>query len=274
MSFPQSVTRSARAVVTGAGSGIGAAIARELAARNSAVVCADLNEASAQKVADAIVAQGGEALAVACDVRDRAALERLAAQAGEFFGANPSLIVNNAGIGAGGVPADRLSLEDWQQTIDTNLWSVIHGCHIFVPLLRGQAHAGVLNIASTASFSAAPTMASYNVSKAGVLALTETLHAELKAAGIHVTAVCPTFVKTGIVEAGRMTNSSKDFSARAMRMTGVSAEMVARKALKGLERNELYVLPQLDARLIWSVKRHLPRSYSRLTALVGARVAG
>lgn len=271
MAKPTSYTRKARAVVTGAGSGIGAAIALELAARGSAVVCADIKLAGAQQTAGQIGEQGGDALAVACDVRKREEIEALAGKAQDYFAARPTLIVNNAGIGVGGLAADQLSLEDWQQTIDTNLWSVIHGCHIFVPLLRAEKNAGVLNIASAASFSAAPTMASYNVSKAGVLALTETLHAELKGAGIHVTAVCPTFVKTAIVEQGRISNSSKDLATRAMRVTGVSAQSVARKALGGLERNELYVLPQLDARLIWHFKRHLPRSYSRVTTLLGAR---
>src|SRR6478752_4316359 len=211
-------SRDAAAVITGAGSGIGAAFATELARRGGRVVCSDIDEKAARATADAILGDGGDALAVRCDVTRIDDMHCLAADAQEWFDGPPTLVVNNAGVGAGGTPIGEASLDDWNWVLSINLWGPIHGCHVFAPILReaGQP-AGIINVAAAAAFGAAPGMAAYNVSKAGVLSLSETLAAELSGTGVNVTVLCPTFVKTNIVESGRISDKSTQMASRLMR---------------------------------------------------------
>ena len=266
-------SHGASAVVTGAGSGIGRAFAIELARRGGRVVCSDINPDSAAETAQLIRTAGGQAWSTACDVRSLESMQLLAGVALAELGQAPDLVINNAGIGAGGRRIGEFGIEDWQATIDVNLWGVIHGCHVFVPLLRRRGHGGILNVASTASFAAAPKMGAYNVTKAAVLALTETLAAELADTGVRVSALCPTFVKTNIVRDGRIDDGTSRMAAQLMSWTGVSADRVARTALDGLDRGQLYVLPQLDARMVWRLKRYAPVSYARGAGLMGRLMA-
>jgi len=265
-------THGAAAVVTGAGSGIGAAFAVELGRRGGAVVCSDINEAAAQNTADAIVEQGAKAVAVRCDVSRFDDVRELAEQSQSWFGAPPTLVINNAGVGAGGDAIGDTPLDDWVWTLGINLWGPIHGCHVFAPILReaGPSHAprGIINVASAAAFGAAPGMAAYNVSKAGVLSLSETLAAELSGTAIRVTVLCPTFVKTNIVESGRITEESGELATKLMRWTGFSADKVARMCLDAHDRGELYCMPQLDAKIGWNVKRLAPQTYTRAVGVV------
>ena len=122
----------------------------------------------------------------------------LAASAEAWHGCPPDLVINNAGIGAGGRPVGEAPLAEWERTLGVNLWGVIHGCHVFVPRLREQDRGGVINVASAAGFAAAPGMAAYNVTKAGVVSLSETLAAEFSGTDLAVTVLCPTFVRTNI----------------------------------------------------------------------------
>lgn len=262
-------THGARAVVTGAGSGIGRAFALELSRRAGSIVCADIDLASARATAADIETGGGRALAVRCNVSREPQVRKLAAQAADWFEAPPSLVINNAGIGSGGGPVGRTSLDDWRRTLDVNLWGVINGCHVFVPILRQQGSGGLINVASVASFAAAPRMAAYNVSKAGVLSLTETLAAELAGSGVRVTALCPTFVRTAIFDGELIDPGAAALSRRLGKLIGFSPERVARMALSGHDRGRLYVLPQPDARAVWQLKRTLPRTFSKLGGLAG-----
>ncbi len=260
-------SRAADAVITGAGSGIGAAFAVELARRGGRVVCSDVDETAARATADDIVAAGGEALALHCDVAQLDDVIQLAKSAQEWFGGPPTLVVNNAGVGAGGTPIGDTDIDDWNWVLGINLWGPIHGCHVFAPILREAGYGGIVNVASAAAFGAAPGMAAYNVSKAGVLSLSETLSAELSGTGVHVTVLCPTFVKTNIVEAGRITDKSTQMADRLMRWTGFSPERVARTCLDTLDRGGLYCMPQPDARIGWGIKRLTPTVYTRAAGL-------
>ncbi|WP_067842696.1 SDR family NAD(P)-dependent oxidoreductase [Mycolicibacterium wolinskyi] len=266
----------ANAVVTGAGSGIGAAFASELAARGSRVVCSDIDEEAARRTADAILADGGQATAMHCDVSLIDEVVKLADEAQAWFGGPPSLVINNAGVGAGGKPVGSIELDDWRWVLGINLWGPIHGCHVFTPILRaagtGQPR-GIINVASAAAFGAAPGMAAYNVSKAGTLSLSETLAAELAGTGINVTVLCPTFVKTNIVQSGRITSESSELADRLMRWTGFSAQRVARMCLDTNDRGGLYCMPQPDARIGWGIKRLTPTVYTRAVGLTN-RITG
>jgi len=267
------ISRGACAVVTGAGSGIGRAFALELARRGGRVICSDINLEGASETAALINDAGGKAWALFCDVRQLASVQALAEFAERELGQAADLVINNAGIGAGGKPIGDISMDDWHATLDVNLWGVIHGCHVFTPRLRELGYGGIINVGSTASFAAAPSMAAYNVSKAAVLALTETLAAELAGSGVRVSALCPTFVKTNIVRDGRIDAGSSRLASRLMEWTGVSADGVVRKTLDALDRGQLYVLPQLDARIVWATKRLAPASYSFGSGLIGRVMA-
>lgn len=262
-------SRDGAAVVTGAGSGIGAAFAIELAHRGNRVVCSDIDEVAAQRTVETITAAGGAAIAAHCDVSRIEDVEALAAQAQSWFDGPPTLVVNNAGVGAGGQPVGEISLDDWHWTLGVNLWGPIHGCHVFTPILRAADQlAGIINVASAASFGAAPGMAAYNVSKAATLSLSETLAAELSGTPIAVTALCPTFVKTNIVNAGRITAGSTALADRLMRWTGMAPDKVARMCLDTNDRGGLYCMPQFDARIGWGIKRFAPETFTRTVGIV------
>src|SRR3954452_10174355 len=237
-------SNKAAAVITGAGSGIGAAFATELARRGGRVVCSDIDEAAAQTTADGIVAAGGEAMATRCDVAQLEDVIQLAKVSQDWLGGPPTVVINNAGVGAGGTAIGETEIDDWNWVLGINLWGPIHGCHVFAPILReagcAERSRGIINVASAAAFGAAPNMAAYNVSKAGVLSLSETLAAELSGTGIGVTVLCPTFVKTNIVESGRISEQSSELATILMRWTGFSAEKVARVCLDAHDRGDLY----------------------------------
>ncbi|MBU1267655.1 MAG: SDR family NAD(P)-dependent oxidoreductase [Gammaproteobacteria bacterium] len=294
--FGKKISKGANAVVTGAGSGIGRAFALEIVRRGGRVVCADINLERAQETVDLIMGMVAgkmknpdlvfvpQAWAVKCDVSKLKDVEALADKAERVFTGTEGgtdgdtaidLVVNNAGVGAGGKPVGETTIDDWKWTIGVNLWGVIHGCHVFAPRLRKKgatSKCGIINVASTASFAAAPLMGAYNVTKAGALALSETLAAEMAGTGVNVTALCPTFVKTNITKDGRIDAASNKLANQLMEWTGVSADGVVKETLNALDKGQLYVLPQLDARMIWRMKRLMPRSYTRGAGLL-ARVA-
>jgi NAD(P)-dependent dehydrogenase (short-subunit alcohol dehydrogenase family) len=262
-------SRNADAVITGAGSGIGAAFATELVRRGGRVLCSDIDADAAQTTADALTAAGGTARATRCDVTDVDDVFALADTAQSWFGGAPTVVINNAGVGAGGAPIGEIDLADWKWVLGINLWGPIHGCHVFAPILRNAGRpAGIINVASAAAFGAAPGMAAYNVSKAGTLSLSETLSAELAGTGVTVTALCPTFVKTNIVGSGRISDRSTTLADNLMRWIGISADRVARMCLDTLDRGGLYCMPQPEARIGWGIKRFTPTVYTRAAGLV------
>ena len=258
----------ADAVITGAGSGIGAAFATELARRGGRIVCSDIDEGAARKTADAIVADGGRALALRCDVTDADEMGLLAQEAQSWFDGPPTLVINNAGVGAGGSMIGDTDLTDWNWVLNINLWGPIHGCHVFAPILRDAGRpAGIINVASAAAFGALPGMAAYNVSKAGTLSLSETLAAEMTGTDVNVTVLCPTFVKTNIVDSGRISVKSTQLADQLMRWTGFSPERVAKTCLDTNDRGGLYCMPQPDARIVWGIKRFTPTVFTRAVGL-------
>lgn len=262
-------SHQANAVVTGAGSGIGRAFARELAKRRGRVVCADIDEAAAKETVMLIEQRGGEAIAIECDVADEGQVRELATSAEAWLGRPPDLVINNAGIGAGGRPVGETPLADWRRTLGINLWGVIHGCHVFVPRLREQGRGGIINVASAAGFTAAPGMAAYNVTKAGVVSLSETLAAEFSGTDVAVTVLCPTFVRTNIFGGDLIDPAAADLARKIASRVGFSPERVARMTLNAHDRGRLYVMPQLDAKALWRLKRLAPAQYAQIAGLMG-----
>jgi len=261
------VSKDSRAIVTGAASGIGQAFAIELARRGGQVVVSDIDMLGAQRTVTAIEDVGGTAVAAHCDVSQLESVRQLATEACRWFEGAPTLVINNAGVGAGGSVIGDAPIQDWEWTLGINLWGPIYGCHVFAPMLREAGYGGIINVASAASFGAAPRMAAYNVSKAGVLSLSETLAAEMAGTGVKVSVLCPTFVKTNIVESGRINAKASAAANRLMRF-GMSPAKVARICLDAHDRGGLHVMPQIDAKVGWQIKRTAPHTYTRVVGLV------
>ncbi len=261
-----------RAVITGAGSGLGRAFAEELASRGAKLLLSDINATGLEETASRARALGaGDVLTQTTDVRKADEVERLAALADDRWGGS-DLVINNAGVAVGG-PVGEVPLEDWRWVVDINLWGVIYGCHAFVPRFRKQRSGHVLNVASAAGLISTPNLAPYNVTKAGVVALSESLWAELSATGVGVTVLCPTFFKTNIAKAGRTSGMAKAaaFAEKLMDRAKIDARGVARAALKGVEDDALYVLPMADGRWMWRVKRVMPGALGKVLGAVGRR---
>ncbi len=247
----------ARVVITGAGDGLGRALALEFGKRGARVLVSDLDEARAKETARLLERSGAEAHAMRVDVGDPEAVRALAERADALWG-GADVLVNNAGIAVVGEFA-QIPLEKWRLELDVNLNGVIYGCHHFVPRLARNADGGyVLNVASSAGLLSAPLMAPYNVTKAGVVALSETLYAELAPQRIRVTALCPTFFRTNIHRRAEAFGGNTGEAAN--KLVGEarwSAEQIAVHAVDGMLAEKLYVIPQLDGKLLWRAKRAL-----------------
>jgi NAD(P)-dependent dehydrogenase (short-subunit alcohol dehydrogenase family) len=192
------------AVVTGAASGIGRALAERFAREQMSVVLADIEERPLGEARDAIVAQGANAIAVRTDVARWQDVEELARRTFEAFG-TAHVVCNNAGIALGG-PAWELSHADWEWIIGVDLWSVVHGIRAFVPRMVAQGEGHVVNTASIAGLLSAPGMAAYCATKHAVVGLSECLHHDLHlvAGGkVNVSVLCPAWVKTRISDSER-----------------------------------------------------------------------
>ena len=193
------------AVVTGAGSGIGAALATAFGAAGGRVVLADVEEGALERVGAALTADGVEVLAVPTDVSDADAVGRLARATVERFG-RVDVLCNNAGVSTFNLLADQTMI-DWRWVLGVNLWGVVHGVQTFVPIMRAQGTpAHIVNTSSIAGlWSGIPFIGPYAVSKVGVVSLSETLHGELRAeqSPIGVSVLCPSSVGTNVMEAER-----------------------------------------------------------------------
>jgi NAD(P)-dependent dehydrogenase (short-subunit alcohol dehydrogenase family) len=191
-------------VVTGAGSGIGRALALAFAAEGSRVVLADIESDPLAESERLVGEAGAEALAVTTDVTDSDSVETLAAAALERFG-GVHVVCNNAGVGGGGLLKDQ-QLVDWRWVLDVNLWGVVHGVHHFLPLLRRAEEAHIMSTASVAGLIAQPGLGPYNASKFAVVAIMETLFHEMAAdpeANVGVSVLCPGVVNTNITRSQR-----------------------------------------------------------------------
>lgn len=188
------------AVVTGGASGMGRACAARFARAGMNVAVADIDQASLDAVVADLAATGAGAIGVRCDVSKPEDHEALLAAAVDAFGA-VNVVFLNAGVGGGNGPCWKISLEDWRWTVDIDLWGVIHGIRTFVPHLLTHGDGHVVTTASIAGHTSSPYGAPYNVSKHGVVTLTETLYHELARSGaaIGVTCLCPGFVATNII---------------------------------------------------------------------------
>ena len=239
------------AVITGAGSGIGAGIARRAGNLGMTVIAADIDQVAAGAVAGEIRAAGGKAEAIKVDVSRHAELDRLAELVYGRFGA-VRLLVNNAGIETLGycweIPTER-----WEATLNINLHGVIHGVRAFVPrMLASGEECWIANLASIGSFGIMPTQSAYMVTKHAIQSFSESLFLEmqLKGAPIHVSSVIPGYVKSAIFAANQASDEPADAARHRQTMNammqahGMDADEAGRVILEGVAAGRFWVSTQ------------------------------
>jgi NAD(P)-dependent dehydrogenase (short-subunit alcohol dehydrogenase family) len=246
------------AVVTGAASGIGRALAERFAREGMKLVLADVEDGPLGEVKEAIVKSGTEAIAVRMDVSKAAEVDALARRAFEAFG-TAHVVCNNAGVGGGGLMW-QVPEADWAWILGVNLMGVVHGVRAFVPRMIEQGEGHVVNTASIAGLIAGPGMGPYCATKHAVVAMSECLHHELSmttAGKVKVSVLCPAWVKTRIADSGRNRPVSAGESAarertdqektiegmiRAAVDSGIPPEVVAEKVLAAIVEEKFWIL--------------------------------
>ncbi|HSB35771.1 MAG TPA: SDR family oxidoreductase [Thermoanaerobaculia bacterium] len=261
-----------RILITGGASGLGRALAERYARDGWRVAIADVHERRGAETLAALGSIGADALFVRCDVTREADLEAAARSLEEKWG-GVDVVVNNAGVALAGGIAET-SLSDWEWIIDVNLLGVVRGCRVFTPLFRRQGSGRFVNVSSMAGLVHPPMVAAYAATKAGVVALSESLRLELAPDGIRVSAVCPAFFRSNLVESLRasdpaLADQTRDLLGRVRTTAAETAERIHR----GVSRGDFLILTHADGRLAWRLKRLLPVSlYLRLLGWTSARL--
>jgi NAD(P)-dependent dehydrogenase (short-subunit alcohol dehydrogenase family) len=241
------------AVITGGASGIGKAVAWRAAAEGMKLVLADVEEPVLAETAAALAADGADVLPVVTDVADAGSVRALRDRTLEHFG-GAHLVHNNAGVGLGG-PIWEITEEEWRWILGVNLWGVIHGINAFVPLLLEQGEGHVVNTASIAGLSSTPGLGPYTATKHAVVAISESLFKDLRAAAapIGVSVLCPAFVQTGIGRSDRnrpawapehdpASAAERTSFIQAMVDAGIDPKTVADRVLDAVRDGTFYIL--------------------------------
>jgi NAD(P)-dependent dehydrogenase (short-subunit alcohol dehydrogenase family) len=260
------------AIVTGAASGIGRALATALVARGDTVVVADIDGDGAGRVAGELARHGpGTAAPAMVDVRDAAAVRDLVDQARDTYG-RLDLMMNNAGIGVGG-EARELVLAHWDRVIDVNLRGVVHGVHAAYPLMIEQGSGHIVNTASLAGLLPSPGLTPYAMTKHAVVGLSLSLRAEAAAYGVRVTAVCPGVVDTPILDTAGPDDLPKPALSghtrevfRHFQPRFYAPGRLAQDVLRGIDRNAALVVAPASARVAWYLWRYAPLVVTRMAA--------
>ncbi len=259
-----------RVVITGAASGFGRSLALALARKGCRIAIADIDAEGAEETLEMVIREGGSGETYRVDVSVATEVE---AMAEHFFGVwgGVDLLVNNAGVAVGGFVGN-IPLEDWEWLYGVNFWGVVYGCHSFIPRMKVQGGGHILNVASAMGITCLGELAPYNTAKAAVIALSETLRSELAPYSIGVTALCPMFFKTNLMDNTRIeTEMEREIAHYAFNCARMSSDEVAERAVRAVEKNRLYCIPQPSGRAHWLIKRINPRLYYGVFALLSRR---
>ncbi len=245
-----------RAFITGAASGLGKAFATELAKEGWTIGMADINIVELETAAAEIEKLGGKPLLFPLDVSDKEQYKKVAEEFLVKVG-GIDLLFNNAGVGDGSA-FEEYSLENYEWMVGINQMGVIYGCYYFIPAMKKQRSGHILNTASAAAIGCAPTMGAYNLTKAAVVAISETLYGELMDFNIQVSCIQPTYFKTNVVQYARGGEIVKKATQMFIDKSGLEADTVAQEILTRAGNKELYIILPKDARKMWLFKRLAP----------------
>ena len=263
------------AAITGAGSGMGRALALELVRRGAAVAISDVDEDGLAETERLVSELGGSVSAHVVDVADRQAVADWAAATVAHHG-KVHMIFNNAGV-ALMQSVEKLRYEDYEWLLNINLWGVIHGTCEFLPYLQQVDDAHIVNTASIFGVVAFPTQSAYNAAKFAVRGFTEAIAQDLAETHIRVSCVQPGGVKTGIVKSGRLDLGDNEGPTRdeieeqfeqAARLTSDEAAQII---LRGVERERVRILVGTDAKLLAWLQRIFPERYGKVMAWLSER---
>lgn len=256
-----------RVLVTGAASGLGLALTRQLAARGCRVLATDVH-ADRPASLDGLAGVTYRRLDVTQDVDWATARDHVVE---EWDGLD--LLFNNAGVAAGG-RIELSEMDQWQWIVDINLLGVARGCRTFVPILKAQGSGHVVNTASAAGLIHPPRMSEYNAVKAGVVALSETLLHELKPYGVQVSVVCPTFFRTNLTASLRgKDEASQRMAARLIDGAKVTADDIATEVLAGVEKGRHVILTDREGKVAYAAKRFARPLYYRMMAKASTKMS-
>ncbi len=256
-----------RVAITGAGSGLGRRLALDFASMGWKVALCDIDEKSCKETLSMVKSKGGEGFSFKCDVSKWEDIYFFALSTVERF-KGIDIVINNAGVIVAGRIED-IPVEDWEWILSINLMGVVHGCKAFIPILKMQRKGHIVNIASSAGIVSLAEMSQYNVTKAGVISLSETLRMELSPFGIGVSCVCPTFFKTNLMKNSRWGDTrQKQLTQKFFDKSLCTVDEVSKDIIKGIEKNKMYVITQWDGKLLWRAKRINPVFFYFLLSLL------
>lgn len=245
-----------RAFITGAASGLGKAFCIELAKDGWNLGMADINVKELETAAAEVTALGGKTWLYPLDVADKEQYAKVA-QAFLADAGGIDLLFNNAGVGDGGA-FEEYGLENYEWMVGINQMGVVYGCHYFIPAMKKQRSGHILNTASAAAIGCAPTMGAYNMTKAAVVAISETLYGELMDHNIQVSCIHPTYFRTNVVQYARGGELVKKATQLFIEKSGLEADTVAQEILNRAGKKELYIILPEAARKMWLFKRLAP----------------
>ncbi len=245
-----------RAFITGAASGLGKAFCIELAKDGWNLGMADINVKELETAAAEISALGGRTWLYPLDVSDKEQYAKVA-QAFLADAGGIDLLFNNAGVGDGGA-FEEYGLENYEWMVGINQMGVVYGCHYFIPAMKKQRSGHILNTASAAAIGCAPTMGAYNMTKAAVVAISETLYGELMDHNIQVSCIQPTYFRTNVVQYARGGELVKKATQLFIEKSGLEADTVAQEILNRAGKKEFYIILPEAARKMWLFKRLAP----------------
>ncbi len=252
------------AVVTGAGSGIGRALAQRLSEAGSALALADIDEKGLLETAASLSGKAAEVSTHGLDVSDESGVRSFAEDVSSRH-RRVTLLINNAGVALHGT-FEEISLDDLRWLMGINFWGTVYGVRYFLPILKKQTRAHIVNISSVFGLVAPAGQSAYSASKFAVRGFTEALRHELENTPVFVSCVHPGGIRTRIALLARLgantpPESKRDALSRFERLAKTSPEAAAARILKGVERREPRILIGFDARQIDVVQRLRPASY-------------
>ncbi len=248
-----------RVLITGAGSGLGRALAGRYAGSGARVACADLISERAEATRAALSGSGH--LACTVDVGSDEAMEQLRDRIVAEWG-GLDVLINNAGIASGGLMVET-TMAEWRKILDVDLLSVVRGCRLFLPGMLSAGQGQILSTASFAGLAGAPGIMSYGVAKAGVVALSEQLRAEVQRYGVRVGVICPSFFRTNLCDD---VIGSQKIRAKVLHLMDTSPDTldsVADRVFAAAERGDFMIIPTEREPMLWRLKRWFPELYFR-----------